>query len=249
MIDCHCHLGYPGLVEIVDRILEESRDMQIITCGYPRDYEKSVELSEKHDNIFLSLGLHPIDISKMSDAEVEKYLDFIRDNREKIVAIGEIGLDFHWFDRGKSGRFEKVFIECLRLAKEIDKPVVLHTRKAEQECFGIVRKLGMEKVNFHCYGGNITLARKIIDSGYYISLATNMRNSKNAKDIAKKFPIERLLTETDSPFLSQIKDEVNRPINVRLVIEAIAELRKMSFDEVDRIITENARRFFDLDWL
>lgn len=246
MIDCHCHLGYPGLVEIINKILEESRNMLVITCGYPKDYEKSLELSKKHKNIYLSLGLHPIDISKMTDEQVKDYLEFIRSCKNEIVAVGEIGLDYHWFDKERGERFRKIFVECLKLAKEIDKPVVLHTRKAEEECFNIVKELEMEKIDFHCYAGNLTLAKQIIESGYYISLATNIKNSKNSKAIAKKFPIDRLLTETDSPFLSPNKNVVNRPINVKLVLESIAELRSMTVDEIDKITTENAVKFFNL---
>jgi TatD DNase family protein len=218
----------------------------IITCGYPRDYEKSLELSKKYENIYLALGLHPIDISKMNDEEIKNYLNFIKKHKDDIVAVGEIGLDYHWFEKEKSGRFRQIFIECLKLAKEINKPVVLHTRKAEEECFDIVREMGMNKVDFHCYSGSVTLARKIIDAGYYISLTTNIKNSKNAEDIAKKFPIERLLTETDSPFLSPVPGKQNIPQNVKIVIEEIAEQRKMKFEDVDKITTENAVKFFNL---
>lgn len=247
----HCHLAYPGLGEIRERVVEEAKKSMtaLITCGYPRDYKESLELSREHKGfVFLSLGLHPIDISKMTDKEIDDYLGFVREHKEDIVAIGEIGLDRHHFKDGKDQeRFKKVFVRCLELAKELDLPVVLHTRKAEQECFEIVKSLGMKKVVFHCYGGNLTLAKQIIDAGYFISLTTNMNNSSNAKDIAKKFPLERLMTETDSPFLSPEKGKQNVPINVRIVVEKIAELRKMNFEDVDKQTTENAVKFFRLN--
>lgn len=247
MIDCHCHLAYPGMVEILDEIIEESKNMRIITCGYPKDCKKSLQLARENENIFLALGLHPIDISKMSDKEVDGYLDCIREHADEIVAVGEIGLDYHLFkDEKENERFRKVFVQCLELAKEISKPVVLHTRKAEQECFDIVKRMKMERVNFHCYSGSLTLAKSIIDSGYYISIATNVKNSKNSMKIAKNFPIDRLLTETDSPFLSPIKGKVNRPVNVKLILETVAELRKMPVEEIDRMTTENAEKFFGL---
>lgn len=248
MIDCHCHLAYKGLIEIIDKVMAESKHMYIIACGYPNDYKKTMEICKKYNNVFLALGLHPIDIEKMTDVEVKEYTDIIRKNADDIVAVGEIGLDFHWYsDPKQNERFKKVFIECLELANEIDKPVVLHTRKAEQECFDIVKEMRMKRVDFHCYAGSITLAKKIIESGYYISLATNLENSKNSRKIAKNFPIDKLLTETDSPFLSHIPNQVNRPINVKTIIEKIAEFRGMTFEDVDRITTENARKFFNLN--
>lgn len=249
MIDCHCHLKYPG-EEIESRILDEAKKEMtaIVACGYPRDWQKTLEICRKNEGfIFLSLGLHPIDIEKMTDDEIEKYFDIIKNHGKEIVAIGEIGLDYHWYkDEKLNERFREVFIRCLELSKELKLPAVLHLRKAEEEGFKIITEQGIENADFHCYSGNITLAKQIIENGYYISLATNINNSKNSETIAKKFPLEKLLTETDSPFLSPVKDKPNVPQNVKLVIEKIAELRKMSFEEVDKITTENAKRFFNI---
>ena len=121
----------------------------------------------------------------MSDQEITKYIQFVRTHRTNIVAIGEIGLDKHWYPEDeKQPRLEKVFQQMLNLAKEFNLPVILHTRKAEQECFDIVVKNGFKDVVFHCYAGNLTLAKKIIDHGYYISVGTNLLRSKNTKKIA-----------------------------------------------------------------
>lgn len=248
MIDVHCHLTYKGLDEIKDKVVEEAKKTMtaIITCGYPKDCREALELSKKYRGfVFLTLGLHPIDIVKMSDEEVDDYLDFIREHKDDIVAIGEIGLDWHWFkDEKQNERFREIFVKCLNLSKELNLPVLLHTRKAEQECFEIVKNLGIKKAVFHYYSGNITLARQIIESGYFISLSTSINNSSNSKDIAKKFPLNFLLTETDSPFPMQEKPNV--PQNVKLVVEKIAELRNVPFEDVGKQTTENAVRFFGL---
>ena len=250
MIDCHCHLAYPGLDEIKEKIIEEAKKEMnaIVTCGYPKDWKKNLELKRKHEGfIFLTLGLHPIDIVKMTDKEVEEYLEIVRSHADEIVGIGEIGLDKHWFpDEKLNERFRKVFVKFLDLAKELGLPAILHLRKAEEEGYQIVTENKMKQVNFHCYAGNMTLAKEIVSSGYYISLATNVNNSKNSKDIAKKLPIENLLTETDSPFLSQEKGKPNVPQNVRIVLEAIARERKISFEEADKQTTESAIKFFKL---
>ncbi len=201
--------------------------------------------------VFLTLGLHPIDIKDMNDGEVDKYMDFIRSQKDNILAVGEIGMDYHWFpkgkDKGQDKRFKAVFSKCLELARELDKPVVLHTRKAEQDCFDMAVSHGMKHVVFHCYGGGMTLARQIIDRGFLISLSSNMNRSKNTRKIAKSLPLEQLLTETDSPFLSPMPGQKNEPANVKLVVEHIAELRGISTEEVNRQTTENAVKFFKMD--
>jgi len=250
MIDVHCHLTYERLNEIKEKVIAEAKKTMkaVITCGYPKDCLDALELSKKHSGfLYLTLGLHPIDIVKMTDEKIREYLDFIREHRDDIVAIGEIGLDNHWFkEENDRKRFENVFIQCLDLSKELKLPVLLHLRKAEEEGFRIIMENEIKDAVFHCYGGNVTLARKIIENNYFISLTTNIGNFKNGKDIAKKFPLEQLMTETDSPFLSPFPEKPNVPQNVRIVVEKIAEIKKMSFAEVDRITTENAVRFFKI---
>ncbi len=251
MIDTHCHLTYPGLLEIKDKVIEEAKQVMdaIITCGYPKDAEEALKLSKQHENfIYLTLGLHPIDISKMSDSDIENYLDFIRKHVDDIVAVGEVGLDEHWFPNGGE-KYREVFRKCLDLAEEFGLPVVLHLRKAEQEGFDIVTERGMRQVVFHSYSGNLTLAKNIIDEykDYYISVGTNLMRSKNTKKIAKSYPLDRLLTETDSPFLSPFEDKkVNYPQNVKFVLEKMSEMRNKSVEEIDRVIMNTCRKLFKL---
>lgn len=252
MFDTHCHLAYEGMDS--EKAIENAKKAGltgIIMCAYPRDLQNSMKILEKHRGfVYLSFGLHPVDIADLSDREIEEYLNFVRKNRERAVAIGECGLDYHWYkERGseQDKRFLKFFEKCIELAKELKLPLVLHTRKAEQECFDIIIKYGVKKAVFHCYSGNLTLAKQIIDSGFYISLATNLLGSKNTKKIAKNFPLDRLLTETDSPFLSPVPGKKNEPANVKMVVEEIAKLRGISFEEADRQIVENVRKFFSID--
>jgi len=251
MIDVHCHLAYKGLYEIHEKVIEDMKKTMtaVINCGYPRDYQKALEISKKNEGfVFLELGLHPIDIVKMSDEEVKKYLDIVREHANEIVAVGEIGLDKHWYpDEKQNERFREIFIKCLEVAEELKLPAVLHTRKAEEECFDIVNEMKFKRVNFHFYSGGLTLAKKIIDCGYYISLTNTLENSKNSKKIAQKFPLDKLLTETDSPFLSPDPPKPNTPQSIRIILEKISEYRKISVEEVDRITTENAKRFFKLN--
>jgi len=249
MIDTHCHLTYKGLDEIKEKVIEQAKQSMdaIVTCGFPKDCKKALELSKKHNGfIFLTLGLHPSDIIEMSDKEIQDYLRFVKNNKENIVAIGEIGLDRHWYpEQEKQPRLRKVFIDMLDLANELELPVILHTRKAEQECFDIVKER-MKEVVFHCYSGNLTLAEQIVNQGYYISVGTNLMKSKNTKKIAKKFSLDRLFTETDSPFLSPFPGKVNVPQNVRFVLENMSSLRNESIESIDQVIMKNSKKLFNI---
>ncbi|OGI16120.1 hypothetical protein A3K63_02385 [Candidatus Micrarchaeota archaeon RBG_16_49_10] len=252
MIDIHCHLTYKGLDEVKEKIVADARKEMdaVITCGYPKDAERALDLGKRHEGfVYVSLGLHPIDISEMTDKEVEAYLNFIRERADDIVAVGEVGLDWHWFpDEEGRGRYREIFVKTIDLAKELKKPIVLHMRKAVDEGYEIVRREKAKNVVFHCYAGSLTLAKRIIEEqdDYYISLSTTIGNSKNLKKIAKKYPLERITTETDSPFLSPFPGKTNVPQNVRLVIEKIAELRGSDFEEIDEKVTGTCRKVFGI---
>mgnify|MGYP001560218980 CR=1 FL=1 len=250
MIDIHCHLTFPGLDEIKNRvILDAKNSMQaIVNCGLSGDYEKALEIGNNHpDFVKLSLGIHPEDIIKMTDEEIEKNLDFIKNHADDIVAIGEIGLDRYWVkDDEQNEKCKEIFIRCLDISKELDLPVILHSRDAEEDVFRLIRENNVKRAVFHHYSGSMTLAKQIIESGYYISIPTIIKTSKNLKKIGKSFPLDRLMTETDSPFNSPTQDKMNYPYNVKLTLMKIAELRNEPFEIVDKITTETAINFFRL---
>lgn len=250
MIDVHCHLAFPGLVEIVDKVLADAKNSMklIVTSGLSRDYEKSIEISKGYEGlVFLSLGIHPEDVVKMEDGEVEKSIEFIRNNADKAVAIGEIGLDYNWVTDAKQiHRCKKIFESCLDVAEEFSMPVILHSRKAEEDVFAIVSQRKFPAVVFHHYSGNMTLAKEIIEKGFYISLPTTTPNSKNLKKIARSFPLENLLTETDAPFNSPEKGKPNVPQNVKYTLELLASLRNASKEEIGKIIDKNGKQIFGI---
>ncbi len=257
MIDSHCHLTYPGLHEILDEAVEEAKKTldAVVTCGLP--YEKvktnrytaleSLDLSQKNPGfIFVTLGLHPTQVPEMSDEEIERYISFIRENSGSIVGIGEIGLDKYWIkDDEVHRRVKEVFKKMLRLAEELGKPVVIHSRKAEGEALEVVETFSLKKVLFHSYTGNMTVAKKVLEHDYYFSVNYRVTNTKTMRKIARSFPLDHILTETDAPFLSPVGG-VNRPANVRYVVEEIAKLRKMDVSEVDLVTTKNAIEFYSL---
>lgn len=251
MIDVHAHLCFKEFNKMRDAVVMQSKAAgldAVINCALPEDLKESFELMKKYpDFVFTTVGLHPLDIKDMSQKEIDAHFDFIREHADEIAAIGEIGLEKKDVaDEVFLLRSKEIFVQALDIAKELKKPVVLHLRKAEQEGFDTVIKENMKEVVFHYYSGNMTLAKQIIENGYYISIPTTINNRSTLKDIAKKMPLEQILTETDAPFSGPVENQDNVPQNIRLTIEKIAELRKMSFEEVDKQTTENAKRIFHL---
>jgi TatD DNase family protein len=251
MIDVHCHLCFGEFSKMKDAVVQQSKQAgldALVNCALPADLKESFELMKKYpDFVFTTVGLHPLDIKEMTQKEIDSHFDFIREHADEIVAIGEIGLEKKDIvDEEFLQRTNGIFIQELDLAKELNKPVVLHLRKAEQEGFDAVVAENMKEVVFHYYSGNMTLAKQIVEKGFYISIPTTINNRSTLKDIAKKLPLEFLLTETDSPFSSPIPNTTNVPQNIKVTIAKIAELRKMPIAEVNRITTENAKRVFRL---
>ncbi|MCX8179525.1 MAG: TatD family hydrolase [Candidatus Aenigmarchaeota archaeon] len=250
MIDIHCHLTYKGLKEISEKVIEDAKQEMkaIITCGLPEDAEEALALSQQHPNfIYATLGIHPTDVIAMSGEEIERYAAFIQKNKRRILALGEIGLDYHWIrDEKEKERTKEFFLYFLNLAKQLKKPIILHSRKAEEDVLRILIQEDVKVAVFHSYTGNVSLARKIIEEGFFISLTTNLPNSKNAKKVAKFMPLEQLLTETDAPFLSPYPQKVNVPQNVSVVVENIAKIKNIDKKIVVDTILENCESFFNV---
>jgi TatD DNase family protein len=244
MIDVHCHL-----TKFAEEGIETAKDLDaVITSALGiDDADEAMMLREKYpDMVYVSAGLHPTHIG-ISDKELETYFDFIARNRDKIKAIGEIGLDYHYIkDRSKIKRMKDIFIEFLLIAKELELPVVLHLRDAFDDGFRIIVDKDIENAVFHCYTGKRGLAEGIVDEGYFISIAPNIIRNKNVKQVAKSIALEKLLTETDSPYLAIEKGKPSTPKDVNVVAGKIAELKKTAVEEVDKITSRNARNVFKL---
>jgi len=209
-----------------------------------REGLRVLELAERHKGfVFPSLGYHPTE-----GTEFEKTLSLIKNNAGNLVAVGEVGLDHHWEkDNDKRREQKRKFSEFIRLAGQIKKPLVLHTWDAEEESFEMVEE-AKEPVVFHCFSGSRKLAREIVAKGFYVSVSTMILFSKKVKKIARDVPLDRMLLETDSPFLSpdKEKDPRNYPWNIKLSAEKIARVKKTTKERVLEAAKENASRVFDL---
>ncbi|MDY6930452.1 MAG: TatD family hydrolase [Halobacteriota archaeon] len=250
MIDTHCHLTFKQFETDKDEVIESAKKVlsKVIVSGTePEDSVRSLALHEEHpDFISIALGLHPKFAVEIKGKELEEYFEFIKENKDRIVGIGEIGLDYYWIkDPLKVEKSKRIFEECLNLAKELKLPAILHMRDAIEEGFEMVLDKDVKRAVFHCYSGKRSLAEQIAEEGYYISIPTSIVRSKNMKKSVRGVPLTSLLAETDAPYLSPEEGKRNIPQNVKVVYEKIAEARDMPLNEVINTIDENCSRIFN----
>ncbi|MBI4168000.1 MAG: TatD family hydrolase [Candidatus Aenigmarchaeota archaeon] len=250
MIDAHCHLTFSNFDGKRDEIVEDSvKSMDAIIDSAPsiQDSEKSMALAGKYPNfVFSCVGLHPGEIPKLNSRQIDGQMELIKSNSDKIVAVGEVGIDnFHVKSDSDRKRCRDVFIQFIELAKRIDKPLVIHSREDGGEAIKILESLDAKKVIMHCFGVE-PFVRQIEENGWFASIPTLIVRSKKHMRIAKAMPLNLLLTETDSPFLSPVQGEDNVPKNVRAVVEAIASQKNISVKDADNATTKNAIMAFNL---
>ena len=249
MIDSHCHLEQKEYDKIRDEVIEKCRKKlkAIITCcAHPKDFDLTLNLAKKYKNfIFSTVGIHPIYIEKLNKEKVRKIFEKIKEKKDEICAIGEVGLDYYSTKEEKLRKKQReVFVEFINLAKEIKKPIVVHARDAFSNAIKILEKNHAEKVLMHLFGDK-DLVGKVNENDWYISVGPILLRSKKHKKIVKRMPLEKILLETDSPWFP-INDEIGYPWNVEFVAKKIAEIKKVDVKEVEKITDENAIKFFDL---
>lgn len=245
LIDTHSHINMIESISI-DEIIKNAYDNNVkkivVPAAYPTDIDKVFELSQKYENIYCYLGVHPCEVKDWDDSFIEKIKNYA--NSKKVVGIGEIGLDYYW-DRSFNELQKEVFIKQIKLANELNLPVNIHDREAHKDTFDILKKHNKNsKVIMHCFSGSPEFAQECIKEGWYIALGgvVTFKNAKKMKEVAIKIPIEKLLLETDAPYLAPVpyRGKENQPSYVKYAAEEIAELRGISFDEVAQATTQNA---------
>ncbi|MBI5148716.1 TatD family hydrolase [Candidatus Pacearchaeota archaeon] len=248
MIDVHCHLEQKDYDSDRDKVIEDCKKelrAVISSSPYMPHFKLALEMHEKYKNfVFISLAVHPVYASKIKDSGIENAISFIRQNKEKICAVGETGLEyFHVKDEETKQRQKEIFLEFIDLANELEKPLVVHCRDAFDDCLKILEENAKTKVLMHLFS-----SRKHIDyvlkNGWSVSIGPSVYTSKDIKKIARDIPLDKIMLETDSPWFGFGKR--NTPLAIRSVAEKIAEIKKISFEEVWRKTAENAIEFFNL---
>jgi TatD DNase family protein len=249
MIDIHCHLEQTDYNKDRNKIIESCKkqlNAVITCCAHPRDFDMTMKLIEKYpDFIFATIGIHPEYIKEISEKEVDEFFDLIRKNKDRIVGIGETGLDYWWIkEKSYQEKQKELFRKFIDLARELKKPLIVHAREAYDDVINVLEENDAERVVMHMFGAH-HLLKKVLDNNWFVSLNTIVLRSKKHKKVARDTPFKNLLTETDSPWLDPNGGR-NTPLNVKLVIEKIAEIKKIPFNKVDHTTTQNAIRVFSL---
>ena len=254
LIDSHAHLDDERFDKdrdlLIKSLKENGIDLVINVGADLASSIKSVSLSQQYENIYAAIGVHPHSAKEMDESTIDVLKSFA--GREKVVAIGEIGLDYY-YDNSPRDIQRQRFIEQLELAKEVDLPVIIHSRDAARETFDILKNAqdGSLEGVLHCYSGSVEMALEYIKLGFYISLAgpVSFKNAKMPKEVAKAVPLDKLLIETDSPYLTPEpnRGKRNEPIYVRYVAGTIAELRGIPFEELATKTSENTKRLFRIE--
>lgn len=251
LFDTHAHLNAwqfsDDLPEVIDRALQEGVGYMVVV-GFDRPtIEKAMELIEEYDFLYASIGWHPVDAIDMTDEDL-KWIEELAAH-PKVVAIGETGLDYHW-DKSPADVQKEVFRKQIRLAKRLKLPLVIHNREATGDIIEILKEENAAEVGgiMHCFSGSAETAAECLKMNFYISLGgpVTFKNARKPKEVAKAIPLDRLLVETDCPYLAPhpYRGKRNEPAYVKLVAEEIAALKGLSFEEVAGATTENAKRIF-----
>ncbi|MDN5305044.1 MAG: TatD DNase family protein [Fusobacteriaceae bacterium] len=251
LVDTHCHIyGEKYKDDIEDVLLESKKELEfIVNIGYDLESSKiSVDMANKYDFIYATVGFHPTDISKMTEESLKKIYDMAKNNK-KVVSIGEIGLDYYWM-KDDAEKQKIAFLKQLEIAKELNKPVVIHTRDAMQDTIDILRAEKDITGIIHCYPGSYETAKTVMDRFYFgINGVVTFKNNKKTQEAVQKIPLDRLVIETDAPYLTPtpFRGKRNKPAYVKYVAEKIAELKNISVDEVIRVTTENAKKIYRIE--
>jgi TatD DNase family protein len=248
VIDSHCHIDFKQFNKDREAVLESARNsglVRMINSGVDCSTNaKSLELAKKYDFFSATLGLSPNILQSIREPELVVLFEQIESNACEAVGIGEAGLDYyHCKDAPSRLRQAKVFSRVIDMAKSLDLPLVIHSRDAEQPALEMVKHL--DKVVFHCYSGSIATMKDAIDRGFYISLATNLCRSVQHQILARNVSLDRLLVETDSPFLSP-RGGRNEPSFVLDSVRLIARIRGMEPQDIARITADNTKRIYNI---
>ena len=253
LIDTHTHINYLEKIteeESVRNAIENGIEKILVPSASPEDLDTVPKLVKKYENVYGMLGIHPEDAPKWDDSFLEKIRLGVQENREKIVAIGEIGLDYYW-DKKHIDLQKDMFIKHIKLANELELPMSVHDRDAHKDTFDILKEYNKSsKVVMHCFSGSVEFSKECLKQGWYIAIGgvVTFNSAYKMKEVAKTVPLDRLLLETDAPYLTPVpyRGKENQPAYVKYVAEEIAKLRGISFEEVAEATTNNAKEVFGI---
>jgi len=253
LIDTHAHLNaiqyQEDLEEVIERAQSEGVEI-IVVVGFDREtITRAIELADTYEFIYATVGWHPVDAIDMTDEDL-KWIEELC-SHPKVVALGEMGLDYYW-DKSPKEIQKEVFRKQIALAKKVKLPIIIHNREATADIIEILEEEKASEVGgiMHCFTGSVEVAKQCMDMNFYISFGgpVTFKNAKKPKEVATEIPLDRLLIETDCPYLTPhpFRGKRNEPSYVKYVAEQIAELKGVTFEEIAQITSDNAKRFFGI---
>lgn len=252
LVDSHCHLDFPDLVGHLPDVLQRMRENRVaaaVCIGVNlEDFPKVLALADTQSNLYATVGVHP-EYTDVEEPTVERLVALAA--HTKVIAIGETGLDYYW-QKDKPEWQRERFRNHIRAAKVCGKPLVVHTRDSAVDTLRLMKEEGADAVGgvMHCFTEDWAVATQALDLGFHLSFSgiVTFKNAQVVKDVAQRCPLDRMLVETDAPYLAPVpfRGKQNEPSYVRYVAEEIARLRSLSLDEVAKATTDNFARLFKL---
>lgn len=249
IIETHIHLNhkqYDDVDEVITRAKEAGITHMLDIGCEPHSIELSIAISKKYDNIKSSIGLHPVDVSMRTDQLIDN-IKQLAISEPTVIAIGEIGLDYHWYPEQKEEQ-KQLLHEQMKIAEELNLPVVIHSRDAYEDCYQILSQYPTVIGVIHSFSDDYEMAKKFIDLGYYIGIGgpVTFKNGHNQKEVVKNIDLSRLVIETDGPYLTPTphRGKRNEPAYLTFILEEIASLRGEQVEKVGETIYNNSLQLF-----
>lgn len=251
MIDTHSHINFEEFKINFDEFISDLKQNEIENVIIPgvnsETFTEIINLCESYDMLYGAVGIHPSEFQTYN--EIAEQEIFQLSNHKKIIAIGEIGLDYHYGADTKEEQ-KSILKKQLDIAQKVNLPVIIHDREAHDDVFNILLEYQLKDVIFHCFSGDLEFAKKCINSGYYIAIGgvVTFKNAKDLKEVSKNIPLDRILLETDAPYLAPVpyRGKLNSPKYLKYIAQEIANLQNKDVEEVKQVTTQNAKRIFGI---
>ncbi|MCH8004267.1 MAG: TatD family hydrolase [Nanoarchaeota archaeon] len=269
LIDIHSHLDHCYFNDDLDKVIENAKKANvkvILTAGInPEKNRESLEIAKKYDIVKACLGIYPIqktynendsikiknnnkineqkNKNNLRNINIDEEIKFIEKNKKNIIAIGEVGLDYFWV-KDNINEQKELFEKMIQLAEKLNKPIIIHSRKAEEDAISMLQSSKFKKIIMHCFTGKKSLVKKIIDNGWFLTAPTSIVRSTQFQENVKLAPITQLFCETDAPYLTPFKDKRNEPAFVVEAYKKVAEIKNMELKEVVNNIWMNWQKVF-----
>lgn len=252
IFDSHAHYDDESFNEDRENVIKEIREngvINVLNCGASMEGARdSFKLANKYDFFYAAVGIHPENAYELTEENYEEIKEMTKN--PKVRAIGEIGLDYYWEENPPREKQKEVFRKQMKLAEELNMPVVIHDRDAHGDTLEIMKEFPEVKGVVHCFSGSVEFARECLKLGYYIGFTgvVTFKNSKKIVEVAKEVPLDRMLVETDAPYMAPTpnRGKRNRSDYIKFIIEKIAKVKELSVEEVSNATIENAKNLLKI---